>query len=310
MEKVSLIHSSTPLYKMRYRIGKTNVYIKREDVIEFAFGGNKVRLFEYLAAEIKKSHAAKLITFGSIHSNHLRVAAFIAAYLDVDADLIVLTEDGRMQASPNLELAKLYGNVTIIPCKTKDAHDFIDEYLAAQDKKGVKYYWISGGGQNSISPLGYVDAGKEIIRQLNDLNVEIDAAFVPCGTGTTQTGLICSIKEFPLYGITVARTVDRCINVISDLLEKMSVLGYADMSYAERIHVISSNKQYGIIDEDIRRIIITVLKTDGLLLDPIYNAKSFLGMTQFLNQNSGINNVLYINTGGTPNIFEGGLGIE
>lgn len=310
MEKITLIHGRTPLYKMNFKIGKTNIYVKRDDIIEFALGGNKVRLFEYLAAEIRKSAAEKVITFGSIHSNHLRVTSFVAAYLGISADLIVLTNNENIRATPNIELANLYSNVTIVPCKKQDAHDFIEGYLDKQNKMGTAYYWIPGGGHTSIAPLGYIDAGKEIIQQLNSLDTKIDAAFVPCGTGTTQTGLICSINEFPVYGITVARTIDKCINEITALLEKMTLCGYADSVDSEQIHVISSDKKYGIIDEDIKRIINGILKSDGFLLDPIYNAKSFLKMIDFIKQNRGIENVLYINTGGTPNIFTGGLRIE
>ena len=54
MDKVHLINSTTPVQKLNYKIGNTNIYMKRDDLIDFAFGGNKVRLFEYIAADILK----------------------------------------------------------------------------------------------------------------------------------------------------------------------------------------------------------------------------------------------------------------
>lgn len=54
MEKIELIHGTTGLYKLNYSIGNINIYMKRDDLLDFAFGGNKVRLFEYIGAMVKK----------------------------------------------------------------------------------------------------------------------------------------------------------------------------------------------------------------------------------------------------------------
>lgn len=75
MEKIELIHGTTGLYRLNYSIGNINIYMKRDDLLDFAFGGNKVRLFEYIGAMVKKKNADKIITFGSVYSNHIRVAA-------------------------------------------------------------------------------------------------------------------------------------------------------------------------------------------------------------------------------------------
>ena len=215
-----------------------------------------------------------------------------------------MTNNEKIRSSPNLEIAKLGGNVKIFFCKTDEAHEFIDYHLKQQNGAGASCYWIPGGGHTPIAALGYVDAGREIINQLQGKKVVIDAAFVPCGTGTTQTGLLGSIKEFPVYGITVARTVDRCRHEISSLLEDMKRLGFIDSFSREQIHVLNMEKKYGEIDLEIQCTIEKVLATDGIILDPVYNAKCFLRMVKFLKENNKFENVLYINTGGTPNIFE------
>ncbi len=54
---------------------------------------------------------------------------------------------------------------------------------------------------------------------------------------------------------------------------------------------------------EIDELLYQIVHMDGILLNPIYNAKSFLRMKQFVENKKEFENVLYINTGGQPNIF-------
>lgn len=70
------------------------------------------------------------------------------------------------------------------------------------------------------------------------------------------------------------------------------------------INVLEQNiAKYGEVNESIRNVIKDVAEYNGVFLDPIYNAKSFLRMMEFLENEDRINSVLYINTGGSPNLF-------
>lgn len=162
MEKIELIHGTTGLYRLNYSIGNINIYMKRDDLLDFAFGGNKVRLFEYIGAMVKKKNADKIITFGSVYSNHIRVAAAVAAKLKVKCDLIVLTTNKNNKISNgNGKLISYYG-ANVIYCAEENAHEFIDEYLEHETKKQINYFWIPGGGHMAEAGFGYVDAFNEI----------------------------------------------------------------------------------------------------------------------------------------------------
>ena len=43
------------------------------------------------------------------------------------------------------------------------------------------------------------------------------------------------------------------------------------------------------------------------MLDPVYNAKAFYGMTDLIGKKRICGNVVYINTGGLPGIFSADL---
>lgn len=273
--------------------------MKRDDLIDFAFGGNKVRLFEYLAADIIEKKANKIITFGSVHSNHTRVAAIVANKLGIACDLIILY-DGHSPDSnaPNLRLIKYCTNIHLEFCPTDQAHDFIDSYLDMQKQERCNYYWIPGGGHTTVAAQGYIDAAHEILEQAYDLN--IDAIFLPCGTGTTQAGLIAGINnQIPIYGITVARNTKRCKKEIETLLSQM---GYRYVSGSE-INVLPCQIKYGDKSEEVQSLIKEICGSDGIMLDPVYNAKSFLTTKHYLKMNSSFRNVIYLNTGGSPNLF-------
>ena len=61
--------------------------------------------------------------------------------------------------------------------------------------------------------------------------------------------------------------------------------------------------KYGKQSESCKAVARELANLDGIFLDPIYNAKAFDGMLRYIKKTSKYKNVLYINTGGTPNIF-------
>lgn len=307
MEKIELIHGTTGLYRLNYSIGNINIYMKRDDLLDFAFGGNKVRLFEYIGAMVKKKNADKIITFGSVYSNHIRVAAAVAAKLKVKCDLIVLTTNKNNKISNgNGKLISYYG-ANVIYCAEENAHEFIDEYLKHETKKQINYFWIPGGGHMAEAGFGYVDAFNEIREQMEKLKVTFDAIFLPTGTGTTQAGMIYGAYDTncDIYGVTVARTKERCCLEIEKMLEEMSRLeNKEEKIFNNKIHVLDNAEQsYGMVDGKITQIIEEIAFADGIFLDPIYNAKAFCGMISFLEENKNYQNVLFLNTGGSPNLF-------
>src|SRR3954463_10577894 len=69
--------------------GGPRLFIKRDDTIGFAFGGNKVRKLALLGARAQVDGCDTLITAGGIQSDHARVTAATAVRLGMPAVLIV-----------------------------------------------------------------------------------------------------------------------------------------------------------------------------------------------------------------------------
>src|SRR5512147_2967872 len=69
--------------------GAPRLLVKRDDAIPFAFGGNKVRKMQLVAARARADGADTLITTGGVQSNHARVTAAAAAKLGMKCLLVV-----------------------------------------------------------------------------------------------------------------------------------------------------------------------------------------------------------------------------
>lgn len=150
VNRVKLFEYATPLKRLDYKVKKTEIWMKRDDLIEFYFGGNKVRLYEYIAGEILHTHAEKIITFGSIHSNHIRVSVAVAAKLGIECDVIVLSQNSHDSAEGN-HLLMDFLNVNYFFCPEEEAREYIDAHLSKQ--KGT-YYFVPGGGSPSCCSNG------------------------------------------------------------------------------------------------------------------------------------------------------------
>lgn len=299
--KINLIHQQTCIQQLQGSYSGANVFVKRDDLIDFGFGGNKVRMAEYIGAVAKERQCSKIITFGSVHSNHVRVMGCLCNYLGIDCDLIILRDTEEATIGGNYKLLQQLEHINLLYCNTSEAHDYIDSYLAGQDQKGVSYLWVPGGGHMVEAAFGYKDAANEIIEQQKELNVDFDAVFLPCGTGTTQAGLIMGFQHtnVDIIGITVARTTERCKEEISKLLQ---AAGNKKSDQVGGVQVLNSNIPYGQSTDAVIETTKALARKDGLFLDPVYNAKSFWTMTEYLKTHQ-FNSVLYLNTGGTPNIF-------
>lgn len=305
MNKIKLFNNITSLSKLNYKIGDCNIWMKRDDNIDFAFGGNKVRLYEYIAQYIIDNHVDRVLTYGSPLSNYLRVTACVCSKLGIKCDLIILDDENSYNTGGNAALINKF-DVNIIHCDYDNAHDFIDSYQAKLNNENINYLWIPGGGHIPQAAFGYVDASIEIRKQLLDNNCEIEAVFLPCGTGTTQAGVVYGFADtdIDIVGITVARNIDRCIKEIDETLIQMQSLDGKIGEREYKFEVIDNDgTKYGKQSELSKNTVKQLAISDGIFLDPVYNAKAFTGMLRYIEETRKYKNVLYINTGGTPNIF-------
>ncbi len=282
-----------------------HLYIKREDLIPFSFGGNKARKAQLFFQEIDESDYDCVVTYGSGSSNHCRVVANECCKRGMQC--YIISPEEANESTFNSQMMKMFGaEINIVP--VNEVHDTIEKKITGLKLAGRNPCFIEGGGHGNIGTEAYVRCYQEIKDQEAELNVHFDYIFFASGTGTTHAGLVCgqllSGDERSIVGISIARKNPRGRNVVLDSVR--SYLGdRADEAavQAATLFIDDYTSGYGKDDKLVAETIELVLKNYGIPLDMTYTGKAFMGMTEYIRDIKG-KNILFIHTGGVPLFFD------
>ncbi len=284
------------------------LYMKREDLLPYSFGGNKARKAVLFFEEIEKGGYDTVVTYGSGSSNHARVIANKCSQRGLEC--FIITPQETEQNTFNRRLTQFFG-ANIISVPVSKVHNTIEEQLEKLRKQGKKPYFIEGGGHGNLGTEAYTLCYQEIKEYEKQQHVHFDYIFFASGTGTTQAGLVCgqllAKDERKIIGISIARKKPYGRNIILS-----SIRSYLGNKYTEE--QIQANtlfiddytgEGYGKTCPKLTQIIKDVLKDYGIALDPIYTAKAFMGMKEYIEAKQiKEKNILFIHTGGTPLFFD------
>ena len=292
----------TPIQKLDELSGN-ELYIKRDDLFPYCFGGNKARKAMLFFEDIKKGEHDCVVTYGSGSSNHVRIISNLCAANGMDCYVIAPQE--AFEVTYNSKLREMFGaEVTVVP--TDRVHDTIEDTLAKLRADGRKPYFIPGGGHGNIGTEAYVRCYEEIKDYEVKTGVFFDYIFFASGTGTTHAGLVCGqIKnndDRVIIGISIARPNPRGRNVVLDSIREYM----GECPEAEDATIFEDKyigEGYG--KETSLEIIKDVMTRYGIPLDLTYTGKAFYGMSEYLKEHDiKGKNVLFIHTGGTPLFFD------
>ena len=282
-----------------------HLWMKREDLIPFSFGGNKARKAALFFRIIEEGGFDCVVTYGSGSSNHCRVVANECARRGLGCYVISPEEASR--PTFNSRLTALFGaEITVVP--VSDVHDTIEQKLAGLKKSGKHPYFIEGGGHGNVGTEAYVRCYQEIKAHEERTGIHFDYIFLASGTGTTQAGLVCgqliARDHRKIVGISIARKNPRGRNVVLDSIRSY-LREQADEAAIQEATVFIDDytSGYGKEDPRVTETIKTVIRTWGIPLDTTYTGKAFYGMTEYIRDISS-KNLLFIHTGGTPLFFD------
>lgn len=296
---------NTPLYKINHQ-SMPSLYIKRDDLFPITGGGNKGRKAQLILKKCIEDGCNAVVTCGGIQSNHTRATAIRCKELGL-ACTIVIHAKPIDKLKGNLKLLALLG-VRVVYCEMQDVSRVMDDEMMRFSRFGYKPFYIWGGGHCYEGTLSYFDAVKELRAQSD---VKFDAVFVASGTGATQAGLHCGFRYFypqaRVYGISVARDKSRGFQAVSHSVEEFIKNNNLPLSYLNDIFFSDSAVCGGyekISKELIHTIKDTALKT-GVMLDPTYTGKAWLGMEKHIKERvvKPDANILFWHTGGLLNLM-------
>lgn len=303
------------LPRLSDHLGGPDVYVKRDDLLGLAGGGNKTRKLEFLVADALAQGADTLITVGAVQSNHCRLTLAAAAKEGLECRLVLeerVPNSYRPDAGGNNFLFGLLGaeNVTVV-AGGSDLDRALEAEADALAAVGRRGYVIPGGGSNALGALGYAACAEETMHQSFDLGVAFDHLVCASGSGGTHAGLVAgmtSVGGLPVTGISVraqkepqeAKLHALATEVAAKLGARGGVPHEAFTVYDEYV-----GPGYSLPTEGMVEAVKLFARLEGILLDPVYTGKAAAGLIDLVRRGhfKRGERVLFLHTGGSPALY-------
>jgi L-cysteate sulfo-lyase len=301
------------LHRLSKKLGGPRILMKRDDQTGLALGGNKTRKLEYLVGEALADGCDTLITGGAEQSNHCRQTAAAAAACGLPCHLVLGGEPPDVP-NGNLLLNGLFGAKIHWTGELRKG-ERIPEIADQLRESGSKPYVVPYGGSNSTGAVGFVEAVRELVTQLTELEETVTQIVFPSSSGGTQAGLIVGRSIFDQHFQLIGIGIDKA--EAGDRPFEELVLSLA-ASTAQRLEtgltfthsdIIIRNEYfgdgYGVVGELEQRAIQMVAETEGILVDPVYTGRAMGALIDMIERQefSQDDTVLFWHTGGTPALF-------
>ena len=334
--RVALASFPTPLEPLQ-RLGRRvasngpRLWVKRDDGIGPAMGGNKARKLEFLLAEAKARGATRVATFGGLQSNHARMTAAAARKLGLEPHLFFFEPRPRHMPG-NLLLDDLLGaRMHFVPLggsggMTLEATSRLVQVLSWL-LAGPGTYFIPVGGHTRTGCLGYVVAAQEIHEQAAAMGLQEPVVVLAAGSGGTLAGLWAGLEllQSPVacLGIDVGKLWRGFPTSIAHMAD--TICSFLGEPGAMRRRSVASGRGLPAVDgvavpllegtyvgpgyarptpEGLAAIHL-LAETEGILLDPVYTSKACAGLLDLLQQGRFAQgqDVIFLHTGGVAGLF-------
>jgi 1-aminocyclopropane-1-carboxylate deaminase len=319
--RVPLLFGPSPVHRLErlteHLGGQVEIWAKREDCNSgLAYGGNKVRKLEYLAADALAQGCDTLVSIGGVQSNHTRQVAAVAARLGLGCVLVqehwVEWPDAVYDKVGNILLSRIMGaDVRLDPAGFDiGIRRSWEDALASVEAAGGRPYAIpAGASDHPLGGLGFARWADEVAEQERALGVFFDTVVVCSVTGSTQAGMIAGFaaqeNERSVLGIDGSATVEQTLAQIARIARfTAEAIGLGRHLADEQIVLLDEwhAGTYGIPDAKTLDAIRLCARLEGMLTDPVYEGKSMAALLDLVASGriAPGSRVLYAHLGGQP----------
>ena len=290
--------------------GKVEIWAKREDVNSgLAYGGNKTRKLEYLAAEALAQGCDTLVSIGGVQSNHTRQVAAVAAHLGLKCVLVqehwVDWDEVNYEKTGNILLSRIMGaEVRLDPAG-------FDIGFRKSWEEAIADVIPAGASDHPLGGHGFAGWAFEVEDQERELGFKFDNFIVCSVTGSSQGGMIAgfahSNRAESVIGIDASATVEKTWEQIKRIASRTAAaielgreLRDSEIVLLDRWH----DGIYGVAGPRTIDAIKLVGQLEGMITDPVYEGKSMAGMIDLIKEGyfKEGSKVLYVHLGGQPAI--------
>lgn len=282
---------NSPLQKITDEIthkAEIELYIKRDDLIHPDISGNKWRKLKYNLAKAQEQSLDTILTFGGAFSNH--IAATAAAGKEFGFNTIgIIRGEETLPLNDTLSFATSCGMKLHYLDRTTYRNKTDNDLIEELSEKFGKFYLVPEGGYNK-------DGAKGCTEIVDEINIDFDYIAVACGTATTLSGIIQSLKPYQTaLGFPVLKGGEFLHENIKQLTDSKNhyelITDYHFGGYAKYKPELISFIQW--------------FKTEhNIQLDPVYTGKMMFGLYDLVKKGrfKKDSKIIAIHTGGLQGI--------
>jgi len=312
--KIPLASLPTPILKLERlsrRVG-VEIFVKRDDLTGLLESGNKVRKLEFLVGEALAQGADTLITCGTLQSNCCRAVAAVAARLGLRA-ILAVKGDKPPSYDGNLLLGKLLG-AEVVYC-TPEEFGEIDSVFARLGeevrRQGGRPYIIPESGATELGAIGYLECAQEISSQIKHGVPAFDTLVIAAFSGGSQAGLLMGKQltglSAEVVGVPIAHPADPVRDYVGATIARAAARFGLGVEPPKAVHLLDGyqGKGRGASRKEELSTLIQLAREEGILLDPVYTGKAFLGLLDHLARDPKEfgSRVCFLHTGGIFSLF-------
>lgn len=285
--------------------------MKNDGLYGRLYGGNKPRKLEMILADAAAKGAQVILTGGALGTNHGLATAIYGAQMGFRVVVLLTFEHPGPSTGRNLCWMRAAGAVLhyvrSIPQAFLKAPYYMQRY---RDGASGRYpYPLWPGASTPLGSVGYVNAALELAEQIAEGQMPEPAAiFVPLGSAGTAAGLLLGLRlaglRSRLIAVAVTRaptawatSVVRLANSTARLLERRGAPSLPRFEAAE-VEVVRRwlGKGFGWPSDEGARAQAMLAETEGLLLEPVYTAKTVAALIDIVGSGGVVNPALYWHT--------------
>ena len=295
-------------------VGGAELYVKRDDLIPVAMGGNKVRIAAEIFAEMSRRGCDAVITYGSVTSNLNRAVALMAK--DAGVKCYAIVKKDTCAAAEKLPLnyrLVLASGAEVAETDSTHVGETVARVMAESRARGEKPFYVygdaTGHGNEEVLSRAYKEVYGEILTQeqaLFDGEYHFTEIFTAVGTGSTVSGLIAAAGgEGAVPGMTETGAVpgaaagERHITGISVARSREAVLA----AIGQEDERFTITDEY-LVPSSLEDFCITTSLAHAMPLDPVYTGKALFGTMEEIRKRGITGKVLFLHTGGTPLYYD------
>src|SRR5215208_4353800 len=270
------------LQRLTDHLGGATLWAKRDDCNSgLAYGGNKTRKLEYLAADALAKGCDTLVSIGGVQSNHTRQVAAVAARLGLQAVLVqerwVDWPDVVYDRVGNIQLSRMMGaDVRLVgdPFGIGFKRSW-EEAIESVERAGGKPYAIpAGASDHELGGMGFAGWAAEVEQQERELGVFFD----------TIVGFADQDRPRRVIGVDGSATPRETHAQVARIARRTAeLLGVRELRDDE---IVLDDRwhagTYGIPDDKTVAAIRLAGSLEGMLTDPVYEGKSMAAMVDLV----------------------------